>query len=214
MVVVDIIIHKQKSGWVMGISMSDIIVFERRVLSLALLEKELFQLYTDLAEKVEDVSAKTLLAYIATDSLKHSTILVAIMDSVNGSKVKEDDCDANITYNKELIKSLTRDVSKSKGVSHDELISLIDTLSGFENMLLKEYKRAFHLEYIPDTDNEFGKDEEQDMNIFSLIVDDEERHQKILFKLTKLCDSKASFKNNAPVVKYQRPDSWYVPPRG
>lgn len=197
----------------MGRSMSDIVVFERHVLSLALLEKELFQLYTDLAEKVEDTSAKALLSYIATDSLKHSTILVALMGSVNGSKAREEDCDANTLYHKDLIRTISKDVSKTKSVTHDELISLVDTFCGFENLLLVEYKKAFHLEYTP-TANSEDLDEEQEISIYNLVVNDEKRHKKILGALTKLCDRKLSFQNNAPVVKYQRPDSWYVPPRG
>ena len=194
--------------------MSGIVCFERQALSLALIEKELFQLYSELAEKVEDVTAKTLLSYIATDSLKHSTILAAIIDEVDGSKVRERDCDANTRYNKKLIKALSKDISKSKSVSQHELISLIDTLCGFETWLFKEYKRAFHLEYTPFTNCESQKDDETELTIFKLIVNDEERHQNILLSLAKLCNNKLTLKHDAPIVKYQRPDSWHVHPRG
>jgi rubrerythrin len=192
---------------------SGIIFFERQVLSLALLEKELYQLYSNLSEKVEDVSAKTLFAYIATDSLKHSTILVAIIEEVNGSKAREQDCDENMLYNKKVIKALSKDVAKSEGVSREKLISLIDTLVGFESLLLSEYKKAFHLEYSGFAEYERDKDQETDLNIFNLIAGDEERHQRILLAITNLCDKKLSFRNDAPIVKYQSPDSWYVPPR-
>jgi rubrerythrin len=192
---------------------SGIIFFERQVLSLALLEKELYQLYSNLSEKVEDVSAKTLFAYIATDSLKHSTILVAIIEEVNGSKAREQDCDENMLYNKKVIKALSKDVAKSEGVSREKLISLIDTLVGFESLLLSEYKKAFHLEYSGFAEYERDKDQETDLNIFNLIAGDEERHQRILLAITDLCDKKLSFRNDAPIVKYQSPDSWYVPPR-
>jgi rubrerythrin len=192
---------------------SGIIFFERQVLSLALLEKELYQLYSSLSEKVEDISAKMLFSYIASDSLKHSTILVAIIEEVNGSKAREQDCDENIMYNRKVIKTLSNDLAKSERVSRDELISLIDTLVGFETLLFTEYKKAFHLEYSGFA--EYGRDKghEADLNIFNLIVDDEERHQRILLAITDLCDKKLSFRNDAPVVKYQSPDSWYVPPR-
>ena len=73
--------------------MSDIEVFERQTLSLTLIEKELYQIYSELAEKVEDISIKTLLSYIASDSIKHSKILSAIIDAVDGSKVRKKDCD-------------------------------------------------------------------------------------------------------------------------
>ena len=192
----------------------EIMVLERQILSLALIEKELYQLYTNLSEKVEDLAAKTLFSYIATDSLKHSNILVTIIDEVNGSKAREQDCDENIIYTKELIKTLSNDVAKSKIISLEELISLIDTLVGFENLLVNEYKKAFHLEYTGFAEHELDKDQEIDLNIFTLIVGDEERHQRILLAITTLCDRKLSFKRDAPIVKYQNPDSWYVPPRG
>lgn len=191
-------------------------VFERQVLSLALIEKELFELYTNLLERVEDVTPKTLLSYIATDSLKHSTILAAIIDEVDGSKTKESDCDITILYNKGLIKTLSKDIARLSVISIDELISLIGTLAGFENLLFTEYKNAFHLEF--KGVRKYGSDmskEDEELNIFTLIVGDEERHQRILGEMAVLCDRKLSFKkNSAPAVKYQNPDSWYVPPRG
>jgi len=192
----------------------EIMVFERQTLSLALIEKELYQLYTKLSEKVEDLAAKTLFSYIATDSLKHSNILVKIIDEVNGSKAREHHCDENIVYTKQLIQALSKDVAKSETISLDELISLIDMLVGFENLLLSEYKKAFHLEYAGLTEFELDKNQEKDLNIFTLIVGDEEHHQRILLAITLLCDKKLSFKQDAPIVKYQNPDSWYMPPRG
>jgi rubrerythrin len=192
----------------------EIMVIERQILSLALIDRELYQLYTNLSEKVENVAVKTLFSYIATDSLKHSNILVTIIDEVNGSKAREQHCDENIIYTKELIKTLSKDVAKSEIISPEELFSLIDTLVGFENLLVNEYKKAFHLEYTGFAEHELDKKHEKDLNIFTLIAGDEERHQRILLAIITLCDRKLSFKRDAPIVKYQNPDSWYVPPRG
>lgn len=190
---------------------SGIMVFERRILSLALIEKELYQLYTNLSEKVEDVAAKTLFAYIATDSLKHSIILVKIVEEVGGSKAREQDCEENIRYNMELIATLSKDVSKSKKIDREELISLIGTLVGFESLLLNEYSKAFRLETTRFSKDERNKNQEPELNIFSLIVGDEEQHQRILTSIVSLCDKKLNFKNDAPIVKYQNPDAWYIP---
>jgi rubrerythrin len=160
--------------------------FERQILSLALMEKELYELYTNLSSKVEDLSARTLFSYIATDSLKHSTILATIIDEVDGQKTREIDCDVNILYNIEMIKSLSKDTSQTRRISQEEVILLID---GQE------------------------KNDDTDLNIFNLIIGDEERHQKILASIIRLFDNKMTFKSNTPIVKYQNPDSWYVPPR-
>lgn len=191
----------------------NVLIFEREVLSLAIIEKELYQLYTNLSEKVEDLSVKTLFSYIATDSWKHSTILAKIMDEVDGQKVRENDCAANIIYNKNLIKTLSKDIENSERIGQEELISLIDTLTNFENLLFNEYKKAFHLEYSGFIKDKPDKNDETDLNILTLIVGDEKRHKRILSSIITLCDKKLSFKHDAPIVKYQNPDSWYIPPR-
>jgi len=197
-----------------GYVLNDRIVFmERQILSLGLIEKELYQLYTNLSEKVEDLAAKSLFAYIATDSLKHSTVLVTIIEESGGSRVKEHDCDENIRYNITLITSLSKDVSKRPLINREELIPLIDSLIGFESLLYDEYSKAFNLETIRFIKDEQTKPTESDLNIFSLIVNDEDLHKRILSSIVRLCDKKLDFQNNAPIVKYQNPDSWYVPPR-
>jgi rubrerythrin len=194
--------------------LNDRIVFiERQILSLGLIEKELYQLYTNLSEKVEDLAAKSLFAYIATDSLKHSTVLVAIIEEAGGSRVKEHDCDENIRYNIALITSLSKDVSKRQLIAREELIPMIDTLVGFESLLYDEYSKAFNLETTRFVKDEQTKPTEFDLNIFNLIVNDEDLHKRILSSIVRHCDRKLDFQNNAPIIKYQNPDSWYVPPR-
>lgn len=194
--------------------MNEIDFIEKQIVSLGLMERELYQLYTNLAEKVEDLSAKSLFTYIATDSLKHSTVFVTILEAAGGSNLSEQDCDQNIRYNIDLIITLSNNVSKSKRIGRENLISLIDKLANFENLLYNEYSKAFYLEtkqYL----NEYkeNKNCESDLNVFSLIIEDEKQHKRILKSILKVCDKKLNFKDNTPVVKYQRPDSWYVPPR-
>jgi len=197
-----------------GYVLNDRIVFmERQILSLGLIEKELYQLYTNLSEKVEDLAVKSMFSYIATDSLKHSTVLVTIIEEAGGSRVKEHDCNENIRYNITLITSLSKDVSKKQLINREELIPLIDTLIGFESLLFDEYSKAFSLETTRFIKDKRTKPIESDLNIFSLIVADEDLHKRILSSIVRLCDRKLDFKNNAPIIKYQNPDSWYVPPR-
>jgi len=185
-----------------------IVLIERQILSLGLIERELYQLYSSLSEKVEDLAAKSLFAYIATDSLKHSKILVTIIEEAGGSRVREQDCDENIRYNIELITTLSTDVSKREIIGREELISLIDTLAGFESLLYDEYSKAFHLETTQFRKDEGNKSHESDLDIFSLIINDEDLHKRILISVVSLCDKKLDFKNNAPIFKYQNPDRW------
>ncbi len=191
----------------------EIAFMEKQLLSLGLIERELYQLYTNLSEKVEDLAAKPLFTYIATDSLKHSTIIVSVIEEAGGSRVKEQDCDHNMSYNIELIETLSKNISKRQAIDRDEMISIVDTLVSFENLLYDEYSKAFCLETTKLEENRRYKADESELNIFSLIIDDENLHKKILYSIVNLWDKKLSFSNNAPIVKYQRPDSWYVPPR-
>ena len=190
-----------------------IVFIERQILSLGLIERELYQLYTNLSEKVEDLAAKSLFAYIATDSLKHSKVLVTVIEEAGGSRVREQDCEENIRYNIELITTLAKDVSKRPIIDREQLISLIDTLAGFESLLYDEYSKTFHLETTQFMKDERRKNRESDLDIFRLIVDDEDLHKRILSSIVRLCNKKLDFKNNAPIFKYQNPDSWYRPPK-
>ena len=193
--------------------MEGIAFIEKQIVSLSLMEKELYQLYSNLAEKTVDLTAKALFAYMATDCLKHSTVFVTIIEEAGGSNLKEHECDENIRYNIDLVTELADNVSKAKTIGREEMISLIDTLAGFENLLHDEYSKAFHLETNEFMEEEKTEDSESDLNIFRLIVNDEDLHKRILLSIVASCDKKLDFKDNTPVVKYQRPDSWYVPPR-
>ena len=102
---------------------------------------------------------------------------------------------------------------RTKTIEKTELLSLIDTLASFENLLFDEYSKAFHLETNQFMNGNKTENSEPDLNIFRLIVNDEELHKRILLSIVNLCDKKLSFKDNTPFIKYQRPDSWYVPPR-
>jgi rubrerythrin len=188
-------------------------VFERQVFSLALIEKELYQMYSLLSQKVEDLEAKVLFSFISIDSLKHSKILVKIFEEVNTSKVREKHCAENIIHTKKLIKKLASDVKRSELVSLEALKPIIKTLVSFENLLLDEYNRAFHLEYTCFAEHELTKNQEKNLNIFTLIACDEERHQRILSEITSLCGTKLSLTEDNPIGKYHYPDSWYIPPR-
>ena len=189
----------------------EISFFERQTLSLVQLEKELYRLYSRLSKKVDDLAAKTLFSYLANDSLKHSKILAIMIDEVNVSKVREQDCDQNLLYTKRLLRSHTDDLKKRGNISLDELEPMMEAFLGIENLLFTEYKKAFGLQYNKFDGQELKND--ADVNILSLIVEDEDRHQKILSAISALNENKLSYKESSPVVKYQNPDSWYTAPR-
>lgn len=183
-------------------------VIERKIPGFILLEHELHKLYNNLSEKIEDVAIKTLFTYIAADSLKHSAILTRIVKEFGGSKAKEKDFDMNIKYSKHLIVALSKEVSKSRKIDDGELTSLCDTLIGFESFLLDEYSKAFRVRESRFPMHWRNSNNQQEMDILSLIVGDEERHQEILLWIVNSEDKKLNFKNDAPIPLYQNPDAW------
>lgn len=183
-------------------------VIERKIPGFILLEQELHKLYNNLSEKVEDIAIKTLFTYIAADSLKHSIILTRIAKEFGGLKVKEKDFDINIKYSKNLIATLSKDISKSRKINDEELTSFSDTLLGFESLLLEEYSKAFRVKKSRFSTHWRNSKNQQEMDILSLIVDDEERHQDILLWIVSSEDKKLNFKNDAPIPLYQNPDAW------
>lgn len=183
-------------------------VIKRKIPGFIILEQELHELYKNLSEKVEDVAIKALFTYIATDSLKHSTILTRIEEEFGGSKVKGKDLDINIQYNKNLVATLSKDVSKNRKIDDEELIALSDTLIGFEGLLQDEYSKAFRVGESRFPTHWRDSENQQEMDILSLIVADEERHQEILLWIVSSSDKKLYFKSDKPVPLYQNPDAW------
>lgn len=183
-------------------------VIEKKIPEFILLEQELHKLYNTLSEKVEDVAIKTLFTYIAADSLKHSTILTRIFKEFGGSKAKEKDLDINVNYRRNRIITLSKEVSKSRKIDYEELSFLTDMLIGFENFLLSEYSKAFQVRESRFQAYTRNAKNQQEMDILSLIVGDEERHHEILIWIVSSGDKKLNFKNDAPIPLYQNPDAW------
>jgi hypothetical protein len=50
-----------------------------------------------------------------------------------------------------------------------------------------------------------------EMDIITLIVGDEERHQEILLWIVSSGDKKLNFKNDTIIPLYQNPDEWQKP---
>jgi hypothetical protein len=183
-------------------------VIERKIPGFILLELELHKLYNALSKKIEDVAIKTLFTYIAADSLKHSIIFTRIVKEFGGSKAKEKDFDLNIKYSKNIIATLSKNVSKCREIDDEELASLSDTLIGFENLLLDEYSKAFLERESRFPSNWRYSKNQREMDILSLIVGDEERHQEILLWIISSKDKKLNFKSDVPTPLYQNPDAW------
>ena len=184
---------------------------ERNISCLVLLERQLCQLYKILLKKTEDLTARSLLHYIASDSLKHSVILEGILKEITGWQVNESNCDANIRFAQTQVSALSKDISKLKKIDNRRLASLAEGLADFESLLLEKYSTTFQLSIPHSQTGEAHPTRRMGKNIFELIVSDEERHQDALATIKRLPD-KFGLQINDPFVRYQTPDAWYSPP--
>lgn len=177
-----------------------------------LLEESVFSLYRNLSEKVQNSTVKSLLTYIAYDSLKHSAVLRGISESISKSKPKTGDCEKKLKDVWEEIVSFAQEISKKQKITDGELPSIVRRLVGFESSVSEEYFILVELktlEFMTKQISEVYKvDLESLKSVFELVIKDEEKHRDILTMIEELLPEEESVKDNTPVVRYQHPNAW------
>jgi hypothetical protein len=196
-----------------------------------MLEKKLFQLYRGLSNQVEHPIIKSLLLYIAYDSLKHSAILKGICNEMPQLKVKNKDCEKILGDAWKDAIAFSEEISTTEKIGYGELVLLTDDLSQFENSLGREYYILVRLQLLNARarimDNEIceicNEDLENLKDIFELITTEKGNHQEILITIknlltgdqettqTLLTHEPKPVSNNAPIVRYQNPNHWFMP---
>jgi rubrerythrin len=176
------------------------------------LEEKVFSLYRTLSDKVQNPIVKSLLLYIAYDSLKHSFIMRGIAETISKSKPKPEDCVRKMNQIWMKITSLSTEIANLEKVGDSELSPLAKELAGFENSLSEEYFVLVQLKTLDYMTKEIAEmykvDLESLKNIFELIIKDEENHREILDSIQELYVTEEIMKDNTPVVKYQHPEAW------
>jgi rubrerythrin len=176
------------------------------------LEEKVFSLYRTLSDKVQNSIVKSLLLYIAYDSLNHSLVMRGIAETISKSKPKPEDCEKKLYQIWERITSLSTEFSKREKVGDNELQTLAHELAGFENSLSEEYFVLVQLKTLEYMTKEIAQIYKVDLeglkNIFELIIKDEENHREILNSIEELFATEQVLKDNTPVVKYQHPEAW------
>ena len=100
---------------------------------LSILEHKIFEFYKRLHEKVEHPLVKSLLLYVAYDSLKHSVILKELGENIAKLAKKVGDCEGELGVVWKTIASLSEEISKEEKLDDKKLFSLINRLADFEN---------------------------------------------------------------------------------
>jgi rubrerythrin len=162
----------------------------------SVLEEKVAYAYRSLAERVDDSLVRSLLLYISTDSLKHSIILRAIGEElVENLGVKVEDCE-NILG--EVWRKLTmlamEEIIKEEKVENEELISLANKMASFESFVGEEYLTTLHLKVSSLIADELEVDLGDLKDILKWIVEDEERHEKIITMLRNIVSKRKNEK--------------------
>jgi len=164
----------------------------------SVLEEKVANAYRSLAERVEDQLVKSLLLYVSTDSLKHSTILRAIGEGlIKNLGVEVEDCE-NILGEiwRKLVMLAGEETLKEEKVESAELVSLADKIAEFESFVGEEYLTTLHLKVVSLMADELKVDLGDLKDILGWIAEDEERHEKIVTMIGNIISKRKNGKHN------------------
>ena len=178
---------------------------------LGILENDTFLLYKALSNKIELPLVKSLLRAIAEDSLKHSTLLKGVAESITEAKETPKDCEKKTGEAWRLIANFTKEIAAKEKFSEEEMSQLWDKLAFFESIIGEEYYVFVQMKTLDLMMKEINQIYNIDLgslkSIFTRIINDEEHHREMLGTIKGILQ-RHSEPSNTPVVKYQNPDSW------
>jgi len=178
---------------------------------LGILENDSFLLYKALSNKIELPLVKSLLRAIAEDSLKHSTLLKGVAESITEAKETPKDCEKKTGEAWRLIANFTKEIAAKEKFSEEEMSQLWDKLAFFESIIGEEYYVFVQMKTLDLMMKEINQIYNIDLgslkSIFTRIINDEEHHREMLGTIKGILE-RHSEPSNTPVVKYQNPDSW------
>jgi rubrerythrin len=181
---------------------------------LSLLENNTFLLYKNIADKVEEPLVRSFLLQIATDSKKHSITLKGVAESIAKPEGKLRDCEESISETWRIVDTLLREVKEKTKIPADDFPKLTEKLTVLESIMGEEYYMYVQLKtlelMVKQINQIYNIDLGSVKKIFLNIIRDEETHRELLEKIKTLITPKDKM-DNAPLVKYQNPDSWSRP---
>lgn len=183
----------------------------------SILEEKVFHLYRDLADKIQHPLVKSLLIYVAYDSLKHSTILRKMYGDFLKSEGTIKDCEKNFGDLWKMMRMFSEEMLKKEKIETEEIPLLATKLSWFEGSLSEIYYALIQLKTLQFIAQKIHKIYNIDLDnlksVFELIIIDEQSHKEIMSTITDFLteEKQDTVKNNTPIVRYQNPNQWYRP---
>ncbi|MGF3521516.1 MAG: ferritin family protein [Candidatus Bathyarchaeia archaeon] len=153
---------------------------------LSILEEEVGKTYQSYADRVQKLTLKPLLLYIAQDSLKHAKILHSLSSCLSKAPISMDECPKIVGKAWENVVSFAKNESKKQAkLTDEELYSQINEMISLENTMGEEYLATLHLKLLQLQIDESQLDSAIAKKLLEYIVEDESRHKELLDKIAE-----------------------------
>jgi len=179
------------------------------IYNLSLLEEEAFQLYKNIAEKVDFPLIKALLTEISLDSKKHFQLLKGIIDSMPKVDLNTKDAQKKFSETQKAMSTFLSYFVDVPKINENNLPDLIGKLSRLEGQMGEEYEILVQAKsvvfFASEMDRNYQFKSENFKKIFEKIISDETRHNEILGTIKDIIHQKdKELLAKDPLLYYRR----------
>jgi len=114
---------------------------------------------------------KSLSLYIAYDYKKHSVILKELVENTAYLEMKVDDCEIELRVVWKTVISLSKEISNEENLDDRKLLSLINKLTDFENIIGEEYATLVQLKPLEIIAEKMPKIDRIDLSIMKVVFE-------------------------------------------
>ncbi|MCS7132531.1 MAG: hypothetical protein NZ918_02265 [Aigarchaeota archaeon] len=156
-----------------------------------LLEEKVARAYEHVSKLVDDRIIGGLLNYIAQDSLKHAGFFKSMAELLfTGLKMGPGDCERAWGSSWRKIVEGAEEILRKNEMGISDLSFLVKDLEKFEGFVAEEYLTIIHAKLIELVASEMGGYLDHFKMILEWIIEDEERHRRILQAVGELIAKK------------------------
>lgn len=151
----------------------------------SILEEHISKAYQSLADRVTNLQVSRLLSIISVDSKKHSVLLKLLSETIQKVTVDEMECEKIFGASWKVVDDLAKTEVYSVPEKMD-LPTLIKGMSTLESYMGEEYMTSAHLVLAKLAAEEIGLELNTIKVLIDWIIQDEERHAKIIEMISKM----------------------------
>jgi hypothetical protein len=179
------------------------------IYNLSLLEEETFQLYKNIAEKVDFPLIKALLTEISLDSKKHYQLLKGIIDSMPKVDLNTKDAQKKFSETQKAMSNFLSYFADAPEINENNFPELIEKLSLLESQMGEEYEILVQAKsvvfFASEIDRNYKFKSENFKKIFEKIISDETHHDEILGTIKDIIHQKdQELLAKDPLLQYRR----------